>query len=70
MNDVDTGHGETRLDDLLADPIVQLLMRRDGVRRRDVEEMVDNLNLDNVRFRLTPTDRLTVPGASARDGRA
>ena len=70
MTHVDTGDGETRLDDLLADPIVQLLMRRDGVRRRDVEEMIDNLNLANVRFRLTSTDRLTMPGASARDGRA
>lgn len=70
MPRLDTDFGEPHLDDLLADPIVQLLMRRDGVDRQEVEEMVGNLNLCGVRLRLTLTDQLTLPREAVQAGRA
>ncbi len=32
---------EPALEELLCDPIVQLMMRRDGVARRDVERVIE-----------------------------
>jgi hypothetical protein len=35
--------GEPSLEELFAEPIVQLIMKRDGVRARDMREELDRL---------------------------
>ncbi len=35
--------GEPTLEELFAEPIVQLIMKRDGVRARDMREELDRL---------------------------
>jgi hypothetical protein len=37
------GHAEPRIEDVLSDPIVVAMMDRDGLTRRDVEQVIESL---------------------------
>lgn len=69
MSRIDAHCGEARLEDLLSDPIVQLLMRRDGVSRHQIEELIGTLKRDGNRAGLTSTEPLTVARKLAPVGR-
>ncbi|RDD62055.1 hypothetical protein [Ferruginivarius sediminum] len=56
---------EPSIAELLADPIVRLLMARDGVGRRDIETLIENLDLRGSNLRFTSTDRPVVPPPAA-----
>jgi hypothetical protein len=47
MSDWTKAHDEPLLADILADPIVQALMKRDHVEHRDIEQMIQSLNEAN-----------------------
>ena len=53
---------EPSLEELLAEPIVQTLMRRDGVRREEILRMADALR---AKRRNVPRDERTDPRSSA-----
>jgi len=57
---------ELSLTELLADPMVRLLMARDGARPQDVAELRRNLDCRGARLRLTATPDLVVPDTPAR----
>lgn len=56
---------EPRLDDMLTDPIVRLVMCRDGIDRRDVEAA---LNRGRGRMRVMPENLRSDDRGSARTG--
>ena len=41
---------ELTLDEMLADPIVQLLMKRDGVDETDVRRLMDRLQVSSIKL--------------------
>ena len=52
--------GELSLEEMLRDPIVKLVMRRDGVKARDVRAVMRRLSATQVRWESGPrasTDR-------------